>query len=164
MLRSGPLTPLSDSLGGRVCLRVASSLLLASGLCKITRLVRKEQSWHRLLRRKRQQARDLIRRCSSLTLGRKRRKKLRKALDKLQWHHAWRFQDISLRIRDKIKMTWYCQVCKVQNGQKFDTCRGCQGHWSTVWKEPVKNRRSRSKSKAAKQAEQQEQQSLANQD
>ena len=45
-----PLTPLSDSLGGRVCLRVASPLHLASGLCKITRLVRKEQSWHRLLR------------------------------------------------------------------------------------------------------------------
>lgn len=53
-------------------------------------------------------------------------------------------------------MTWYCQACKIQNSQKHDACRGCQEHWSRVWKEPVK-RRSRSKSKGAKQQEQQTQ-------
>eukprot|EP00435_Cladocopium_sp_Y103_P013444 s549_g3.t1 len=42
-------------------------------------------------------------------------------------------------------MTWYCQVCKVQNGPRLEECRQCGQHWETVWAPPRKKSRSKSR-------------------
>ena len=149
-----PHTSLSHSLGARVAwLRVASQSHFGFLGCSCFSVrVGKEPAWHRLLRRKRQRARTVVRLGAHTTLGKRRRRSIRVALAWLQSHHSWDHSAVPWPIRKKIAMTWYCQVCQVQNGQKYDTCRGCKAHWSQVWSAPVK-RRSRSKSAKAKKKE-----------
>ena len=43
-------------------------------------------------------------------------------------------------------MTWFCQDCKVQNGDRSERCRQCNQHWEKVWIPPRKKTRSKSRS------------------
>ena len=50
-------------------------------------------------------------------------------------------------------MTWYCQVCAVQNPDHTEFCRQCSQHWRQTWKPPKRKQRSKSRNKGPKEKE-----------
>ena len=118
-----------------------------------------EPTWHRLVRKKRQKARALLRRIRGVRCGRRKAKRIAKAVTLLRNHHSWNPNDflVPLWNRSTRKMTWMCGTCQLQNDSSREYCRGCNQFWSLVWHQSKRKTRSKSrKDKPIKPKEQKE--------
>ena len=114
---------------------------------RIAPKVLREPCWHRWGRRQRQRCRDIVKKHSDSTLGRRVKRKVRTATFKLWEHHSFQPHQVPPRIWKQIRMTWHCRPCQTNNSEKNEYCVSCNEHWSTVWHKA--KRRSRSKSTKA---------------
>ena len=139
------------TLGASPCAWVSgASLLLRQSAFASTVAAKKENCWHRKLRSQRSKLRTFLQQSNQGPLGKRKRKSVRRAIWKLQGHHATRYLDFSLFHRTVYEMTWFCRPCQQNNPQTVDQCRVCGKHWTKVW---IPKQTSRSQSRGKKAAE-----------
>eukprot|EP00438_Fugacium_kawagutii_P027790 Skav220645 [mRNA] locus=scaffold112:662698:664366:+ [translate_table: standard] len=125
-------------------------------------LVNLEPSWHRRKRQVRQRLRAWLRIASGLTIGKRRRRRIRIVVGRLQAHHAWHPLDLPRALRRAVIMGWQCKECNTQNAHNAESCHICKKHWTEAWQGRRQNRpksRSQNRPKKAKKDKSEEKQS-----
>lgn len=84
------------------------------------------------------------------TIGKRRRKTLRKWLTPLQVHHSFDLAALHPILRQLV-MTWHCKTCNHSNPISSDRCHTCKAHWKQAWQRPSGRSASRTKPRTPRQ-------------